>query len=51
VEQIGARLHVTFVGTRNGSNCPESECWLELLEWPHFLSMTKNGSMNLLLAM
>jgi hypothetical protein len=44
-------LHVTFVGTRNGRNCPESECWLELLKWPHFLTVTKNGSMNLLLAM
>jgi hypothetical protein len=40
----------TLIGARNGRICPESECWLVLLEWSHFLTMSKNGSMNPLLA-
>jgi hypothetical protein len=29
-----------------GKNCPEIESWLELLEWSHFLIMSKNDSMS-----
>jgi hypothetical protein len=30
-----------------GKDCPEIASWLELLEWLHFLIMSKNDSMNL----
>jgi hypothetical protein len=30
-----------------GKDCLEVESWLELLEWSHFLTMSKNDSMNL----
>jgi hypothetical protein len=46
-KQQGTLLHVTFTGTEIGES-PEIESWLESLEWSCFLTMSKNGSINLI---